>query len=209
MLQYFDMRRLFLLAAAFMGLLLMSVLSPSAQAYMTPDQVIFDTESFYPPNTRGAQDRVRLQNERGIHARQKVYSELEEQRLKAAASSSSSSSAPATQPADAAAILQNLAAIVGALQQGNGTAFEPIPGSDETEVPMTPEEKRRERMIERLDEREQSLHGAAWYGEEQLHGGAPLYPTGMGTIVVVALAMGAGVWTLRKAAKGGFVKVEM
>ncbi len=69
---------------------------------------------------------------------------------------------------------------------------------------LNAEERRDERVLDRvernrLDDQGVILHGSAT--DEPLHGGAPLAPTGSGTIVAVLLIAGAIGYTLRKAIK--------
>lgn len=72
-------------------------------------------------------------------------------------------------------------------------------------IDLTAEERRDDRVLDRVERQRLDdmgdngvvLHGSA--GQEQLHGGAPLAPTGMGTIVTILAIAAATGYTLRKA----------
>lgn len=205
------MHRLFFLATAFLALLMMSVLTPAAHAYMTPDQVIFSDEFLYPPKPAEARKRVQAQNDAAAAAREAVYADLAAER-DAQKTQTASNTADASSGSDQD-ILAHLAAIIEAMQQGDSGTGTPTV-ADGTDSELAPEERRRERLLERLDERDADrLHGAAPYSSyyasvEQFHGGAPLADTGMGTYAAIGLGALAVFWTLRRAAKKGHIKIE-
>jgi hypothetical protein len=199
------MPRLLFLAVTFVIMLIASAMTPMAHAYLTPDEVIFNDEFLYPPKPSEARERVRLQNARSTAERERIYAELAAERQASSSSAATTNTADAGEASD---ILEHLSEIVAALQQQGGVStFQPA--DESIEDAMTPEERRRERLFERLEARdEEQLHASAWYEFERLHSGAPLAGTGSGTVVVIMVLALAAIWTIRKAAKKGYIEVK-
>lgn len=155
-----------------------------AQAYMTPEEVL-ESGDFVapPPNARNA-EAARAAQEAEYDAR-------------------------AAEEAEAEAEAQEEASMP------DGNTIDDLHGSaDEEEVidwdpegsDLTADERRDERVLDRvernrLDDMAQNggvvLHGSA--GQEPLHGGAPLAPTGAGTVVAILAIAAATGFTIRKA----------
>lgn len=155
-------------------------LPQNAHAYLTPEEVL-EAEDLVeaPPNARNAEAARAAQ----------------EARYDARAEHEGAEAEPAS----------------GTIDDLHGSADEVLVESIDWEPvgnDLTPEERRDERVLERLERtrlenqgREPApviLHGSA---DEPLHGGAPLAPTGTGTIVLLLAGSLAVGFTLRLALK--------
>lgn len=175
----------------FLTLILLASFAPlPAQAYLTPEEVL-EEEDFVapPPNARGAKA-----------ARAAQEAEYDERMA-----------------ADNDITAEEEAEEDDGYAPGSDTINDLHGSADEDEVidwdtdDESADERHDARVLERverarLDEMargggEVILHGSAPGEEDPLHGGAPLAPTGTGTVVaVLAIALSVGV-TLRKALK--------
>jgi hypothetical protein len=166
-------------------LALASFLPLPAQAYMTPEEVL-ESGDFVdpPPNARNA-EAARAAQEAEYDAR--AAAEAEEEAAQAEDEST---------PDD------------NTIDDLHGSADdEEVIDWDPEGTDLSADERRDERVLDRvernrLDDMAQAdngvvLHGSA--GQEPLHGGAPLAPTGAGTVVsILAIAAATG-FTIRKA----------
>ncbi len=166
----------------FLTILLLASFAPlPAQAYLTPEEVL-EEEDFVdpPPNARNA-------------AAARAAQEAEyDARVAAEAENAANSENPDSNTLDEL--------------HGSAEGEEVIDWTD-AEAELSAEERHDERVLDRverarLDEMAAGgdgviLHGSA--GDEPLHGGAPLAPTGMGTIAAVLAIAAAVGYTLRKA----------
>lgn len=153
-----------------------------AQAYLTPEEVI-ESGDFVdaPPNARGAK-AARAAQEAEYDARAADQAARDE--------AADASTPPADNTIDG---LHNAAADTEAVDWN--------PAGDG----LTPDERRDDRVLQRvernrLDDMAQNgvvLRGSA--PDEPLHGGAPLAPTGMGTVMAVLAVVAASAFTLGKA----------
>lgn len=195
------MRRLCLLAAGFIALWLMSVLSPAAFAYMGPEEVIFSEEFLLPPKPRETRARVDAQNDTSTATREAIYADMAETLARQKAKGQASSNTSEETDPELQALIGKLAQIFGELNEGSLHPSAP----EKAAVELSAHEE--DRLLQRIRER-QLQNRAPWSGEV-LRSGAPLVDSGSGTVVaIIGLAL-AGIWTLKRATKKGYIKVEM
>lgn len=168
----------------FLTLLALVAFSPlPAQAYLTPEEVLQDGDFVdAPPNARNA--------EAARAAQEAEY----DRRAAEEAAESDEEAEDEDLPGD-----NTIDDLHGSAEYEEGVDWDP------DGIDLTAEERRDDRVLDRverqrLDDMGQNgvvLHGSA--GQEPLHGGAPLAPTGMGTIVTILAIAAATGYTLRKA----------
>jgi len=164
-------------------LVLATVTPIPAYAYLTPEEVL-QNEDFVtpPPNARGAK-AARAAQEAQYDARA-----AEEAAATDAQTGTDTNQAPANGTVDDL--------------RGSAPEEETIDWTTDTQ---TAQQRYDERVLQRVERNrlngtaggEVILHGSA--SDEPLHGGAPLAPTGMGTIVAVLAIVGSVIVTLRLA----------
>lgn len=178
-------------------LLVLALAAPlPAQAYMTPEEVLEDGDFVAPPpNARNAA-AARAAQEAEYDARA-----AEEAEAEAEADAEAEAESDYGDDDDA---------------PGNNTIDDLHGSADDEEAidwdtnDASPDERYADRVLDRVERQrledmaanrggEVVLHGSAT--DEPLHGGAPLAPTGMGTIVAVLAIAGAVGVTLRVALK--------
>jgi hypothetical protein len=156
-----------------------------AQAYMTPEEVLENGDFVDPPpNARNA-EAARAAQEAEYDARAAEEAEAE-------AEQAEEESTPDGNTIDD---------LHGSADEEEVIDWDPE-GSD-----LTAEERRDERVLDRVERNRLDdmaandggvvLHGSA--GQEPLHGGAPLAPTGAGTVVAILAIAAATGFTIRKA----------
>lgn len=180
-----------------LGTLIGFLLPMSAQAYVPPNEVLTD-ENVYegfmlPPTKRTVQQRAeeqRLKSQQRREAEQAGILGGDDEEMPAE-EEETDATVDETDP-DLEDILQSLEeSLMLFTEQQNST-----------------EAKRRQRLLDRI-ETEQQLNGAAGveyqYGNgtlaSQLHGGAPLAPTGPASIVAGLCLLAAGLWTVMRAGR--------
>ncbi|MDD4628030.1 MAG: hypothetical protein PHE68_01390 [Candidatus Peribacteraceae bacterium] len=161
------------------AILLLGVLSaPAALAYTSPEDVLLNQNLYLPPTTRGATDRVNQQNRESAERRAREQEIL----FKSQSSESVAETSSAHPSAD----------------DGSATAIDP--GS------LSPSDLKLLGTIRLLNRVEQSQR-VLQYGSRTLqdgtvlHAGAPLAPTGAGSILLATTMTGAMGWTLWRAKK--------
>lgn len=162
------------------AILLLGVLSaPAALAYTSPEDVLLNKDLYLPPTARGADDRISQQNRESADRRAREQEIL----FKEQSSASVAAEAPAEHP--------------GA---GDGSATAIDPGSlSASDIKLLSTL----RLLTRVEQSQRVLQ----YGSRTLqdgtvlHAGAPLAPTGAGSIAAAVLMTGAMAWTLWRAKK--------
>lgn len=157
---------------------------PTAHAYLTPEQVL-ESGDFVdaPPNARNA-EAARAAQEAEYDAR-------------AAEEAAAENGEETDNPSGGTNTLDDL--------HGSADDGDEIVDWDPTGSDVTPEERRDERVLDRVERNRLDnmgsdgvvLRGSA--PEEPLHGGAPLAPTGTGTVAAILAIAAAVGFTLRKA----------
>ena len=168
-----------------LALLVLTSFAPApAHAYLTPEEVLQNSDFVTPPpNARGAK-AARAAQEAQYDAR--------------AAEDAAATDAQAGTETDVAAPDNGTVDDL----HGSATDDEVIDWTADTQ---TAQQRYDERVLQRIERNrldgaaggEVILHGSA--GDEPLHGGAPLAPTGMGTIAAVLAIAGSVIVTLRLA----------
>lgn len=168
-----------------LSILALVLLAPlPAHAYLTPEEVLEEEDYVAPPpNARNAK-AARAAQEAEYDAR--AAREAEEN---AAVETPDDVDGPGSNTIDDL--------------HGSADDWEEIIDWEETGSGLDPEERRNQRVLERVERQRLDdmaagvvLHGSA---PEPLHGGAPLAPTGMGTVVSLLVGAAAIGYTLRKA----------
>lgn len=168
-----------------LALLVLTSFAPApAHAYLTPEEVLQNSDFVTPPpNARGAK-AARAAQEAQYDARA-----AEEAATTDTQTGTDTSQAPANGTVDDL--------------RGSAPEEETIDWTTDTQ---TAQQRYDERVLQRIERNrldgavaggEVILHGSA--GDEPLHGGAPLAPTGMGTIAAVLAIAGSVIVTLRLA----------
>lgn len=143
---------------------LVALLMPiSAQAYATPEEVLFEESFFLPPSGRDAQDRVAAQRQKSAEQREKEQAEY---------------FASQREPKESTIedILADLTKAIEGLEKD------------------TPEARRTDRLVARVERRTEETGRTT-------RSGAPLVPTGAGTVLATVSILAAVCWTLRRARK--------
>lgn len=169
-----------------LSILALALLAPlPAQAYLTPEEVL-ESGDFVapPPNARNAK-AARAAQEAEYDARAAREAANEE-------SMEDDDWGPGS----------------GTLDDLHGAAEEEeVIDWEETGAGIDPETRRNDRVLDRVERNRldnMAVNGVVLHGSapEPLHGGAPLAPTGMGTVVSLLVGAAAIGYTLRKALRG-------
>jgi len=165
-------------------LALVTFLPLPAQAYLTPEEVLEDGDFVAPPpNARNAEA-----------ARAAQEAEYDRRAAEEAAALEVEEKEDQNLPGD-----NTIDDLHGSAEDEDAVDWDPD-GSG-----LTAEDRRDDRVLDRVERQRLDnmgsngvvLHGSA--GQEPLHGGAPLAPTGMGTIITILAIAAATGYTLRKA----------
>lgn len=139
--------------------------------YLTPEEVLWEFETLYPPNSRDAAERAKQQAEQSASRREREQEEFF-----------------AAQRVQEETDTEDLSETVAALEE----AIEAL-----LEEEKNPEDRRIDRLLQRVETHKQVLR----IPQDPLNSGAPLIGTGLTTTVAILSLLGAGMWTMRKAKK--------
>ena len=174
-------------------LLLLSLLTPSAYAYVLPEDVLLQnnagTEFMAPPTKREMQS---VQTQQQLRSAERRKAEQDALFPKKETTEPTHGAAPAAAPAPTE--FQMLLEVLS--QQLNRQSSAP-----QTETPdadKTFEELRKERLLQRIEAAEMAVQEET---PDTLHSGAPLADTGPGTVLSLVVLLGIGAWTVYRARK--------
>lgn len=163
-------------AASLLALLLMA---PAAMAYSTPEDVLLDKELFLPPSTRGVEDRVSRQADESA-ARRAREQEILFKDQQVSGESTSEDSARASAPAEGTAAAVDPASLTASDRELLSTL----------------------RLLNRVNQTQRVLqYGGRSLEDPNMHGGAPLAPTGLPGTVAAVVMVSAALWIIRRAQK--------